>query len=78
MSNNNLWEPKSYNSIGKFVTEYGNEIVELLSPQKDEKILDIGCGTGKLTNKIKLQGASIVGIDVSNQMLNQAKKTIQI
>ncbi|WP_395167143.1 class I SAM-dependent methyltransferase [Francisella salimarina] len=74
MSNNNLWEPKSYNSIGKFVTEYGNEIVELLGPQKDEKILDIGCGTGELTNKIRLQGASIVGIDVSNQMLNQAKK----
>ncbi|XSZ46994.1 class I SAM-dependent methyltransferase [Francisella noatunensis] len=38
------------------------------------KFKNIGCGTGKLTNKIKLQGASIVGIDVSNQMLNQAKK----
>lgn len=31
MSNNNLWESKSYNSTGKFVTQYGSDVIELLN-----------------------------------------------
>ncbi|QIW10463.1 class I SAM-dependent methyltransferase [Francisella sp. LA112445] len=74
MSNNNLWQPKSYNSTGKFVTEYGNEVVELLNPQEGENILDLGCGTGELTNEIKSKGVKVTGVDVSENMLIKAKQ----
>jgi ubiquinone/menaquinone biosynthesis C-methylase UbiE len=72
MHNNNLWEPQSYNSVGKFVTDYGNEVINLLEPSKGQNILDLGCGTGELSNQIKLQGANVVGVDVSQQMLEKA------
>ncbi|API87094.1 class I SAM-dependent methyltransferase [Francisella uliginis] len=74
MSNNNLWQPKSYNSTGKFVTQYGNEVVELLNPSKGENILDLGCGTGELTNIIKNTGAKVIGADISENMLKKAKE----
>lgn len=74
MSNNNLWQPKSYNSTGKFVTQYGNEVVELLNPSKGENILDLGCGTGELTNIIKNTSAKVIGTDISESMLKKAKQ----
>ncbi|MED7788004.1 class I SAM-dependent methyltransferase [Francisella sp. 19X1-34] len=74
MSKNNLWQPKSYNSTGKFVTEYGNDVVKLLNPSKGENILDLGCGTGELTNEIKNKGVQTTGVDISENMLEKAKQ----
>ena len=74
MSNNNLWQPKSYNSTGKFVTQYGNDVAELLNPSKGENILDLGCGIGELTNVIKSTGAKVIGADISESMLKKAKQ----
>ena len=38
------------------------------------KILDVGCGTGHLTNKIKQKGYDVYGIEPSSEMLKIAKK----
>ena len=37
-------------------------------------VLDIGCGTGLLFNYISLEPESVVGIDVSKKLLQQAKQ----
>jgi 2-polyprenyl-3-methyl-5-hydroxy-6-metoxy-1,4-benzoquinol methylase len=37
-------------------------------------ILDVGCGTGELTKKLTLFGENIIGIDISENMLQEAKK----
>lgn len=74
MNNNNLWEPKSYNSTGKFVTQYGNEVLNLLNPTQGQNILDLGCGTGELSNEIKKTGAKVTGVDISENMLKKAKE----
>lgn len=42
---------------------------------KDKHVLDIGCGTGVLTNKLITIGSKkITGIDISKQMISQANK----
>ena len=46
------WNPDLYDIKHDFVSEYGLEILKLLYPQKDEVILDLGCGTGDLTGRI--------------------------
>lgn len=49
-------------------------INELVNPNINDVILDLGCGTGKqiieLSRKIKLA----IGVDISNGMISQAKE----
>lgn len=47
------WNPNLYDSKHNFLFKFGEEIVNILNPQKDEVILDLGCGTEDLTKKIK-------------------------
>jgi len=38
------------------------------------RILDLGCGNGNLTAYIKNKGLNVIGVDVSQELLNIAKK----
>ena len=67
------WDAADYARVGGFVPELGAAALELLDPQPGEHILDIGCGDGTLTLKIKEAGADVVGIDNSLSMVAAAK-----
>lgn len=69
-----FWKPALYTKQHAFVHEYGEDLVQLLAPQKDEHILDVGCGTGELTHQISTFCASVSGIDSSIEMINAARK----
>lgn len=49
-------------------------MITLLAPQKGERILDLGCGTGHMTQQIAAAGAEVVGIDSAATMIEQARK----
>lgn len=68
------WDAKKYNTTHDFVFKYGAGLLELL-PKESKKILDIGCGTGELTNQIAELGHEVTGVDQSVNMINQAKKS---
>lgn len=40
---------------------------------KPKTILELACGTGNITNKLSKRGYDMVGIDISSEMLTQAK-----
>jgi trans-aconitate methyltransferase len=67
------WNTELYNQKHDFVTQYGESVVELLNPQADESILDLGCGSGELTNKIAKQCIRAVGVDFSGEMISKAQ-----
>jgi trans-aconitate methyltransferase len=67
------WDPALYDGKNSFVWKYGEEVVRLLAPRPGERILDLGCGTGHLTNRISEIGADVVGIDNSAKMIGQAR-----
>jgi trans-aconitate methyltransferase len=69
------WDAGLYDDKHSFVWQYGESLVELLAPQAGERILDLGCGTGHLTNRIANSGAIVVGLDGSAEMLAQARST---
>ena len=48
-------------------------MLDLLDPKSGERILDIGCGDGALTEKIVARGAQVVGIDTSPEMVTAAQ-----
>lgn len=70
----NQWESTLYESKHSFVWRYGADLLELLSPRQGERILDLGCGTGQLTQAIASQGAIAIGIDKAATMIEQARK----
>ncbi|WP_433945840.1 class I SAM-dependent methyltransferase [Paenibacillus sp. SN-8-1] len=74
MSSKNVWNPESYDNKLAFVSEYGKNLIDLLRPEKNERILDLGCGTGDLTSQIAESGAQVKGIDYSASMIEAAKK----
>ncbi|MBS7526084.1 methyltransferase domain-containing protein [Fusibacter paucivorans] len=74
MSSNQKWDASLYDGKHSFVANYGNDLVELLNPKSGEKILDLGCGTGDLTQKIAESGAEVVGIDASEAMVLRAQQ----
>ncbi|HEY3497118.1 MAG TPA: class I SAM-dependent methyltransferase [Polyangiaceae bacterium] len=69
----NHWDPKRYEERARFVGEAGAPLLELLAPRAGERILDLGCGTGKLTRALANTGASVVGVDSSPEMLAEAR-----
>jgi trans-aconitate methyltransferase len=67
------WSPHHYDRAGAFVPKLGADLLELLSPQAGERVLDLGCGTGDLTAKLAASGALVVGLDASSDMVNEAR-----
>ena len=54
------------------MSDLGQPVLELLNPQCGERILDLGCGDGALTEKLAATGAQIVGVDASQDMVTAA------
>jgi len=48
----------------------------LIPDVEGERILDAGCGTGVYTGWLLDQGADVVGVDVSEAMLDHARETV--
>ena len=67
------WDAADYARVGGFVAALGQAALDLLDPRPGEHILDVGCGDGTLTLKIREAGASVVGIDNSESMIAAAR-----
>jgi trans-aconitate methyltransferase len=68
------WDPNSYDAEHAFVWKFGADVISLLAPQAGERILDLGSGTGHLTAQIADFGATVLGIDRSEEMADAARK----
>jgi trans-aconitate 2-methyltransferase len=56
-----------------FVGQYDEALLKLLAPKAGEQILDLGCGTGELTERIAQSGACVQGIDSCNSTIEEAR-----
>lgn len=67
---NLLYKDKEYvseaNYINTIIQKYNNNA---------KTLLDIGCGTGLHANELSNKGYTVTGMDISEQMLLEAKKT---
>jgi trans-aconitate methyltransferase len=67
------WSARQYAETAHFVPELGAPVLELLAPSAGERILDLGCGDGVLTEKIVAAGASVVAVDAAPDMVAAAR-----
>lgn len=68
------WDTELYEARHAFVWQMAQGVLELLQAHTGESILDVGCGTGQLTAQIAAAGANVLGIDVSPEMIGQARQ----
>jgi len=68
------WNTEDYAINGRFVATLAAEVVALLAPQPGERILDLGCGDGVLTEQLAATGAILTGVDASSTMLTAARQ----
>jgi ubiquinone/menaquinone biosynthesis C-methylase UbiE len=68
------WNSNQYDDSFRFVSQFGEALIDWLKPQAGERILDLGCGTGDLAYAISLSGADVTGSDLSKEMIETAQK----
>ncbi len=56
------------------MAEYGKGLLEFVPENKEQTILDLGCGTGTLTAQLRNLGSKVVGVNSSQSMIDKAKE----
>jgi len=69
------WDAGRYHRLSDPQLAWGRRVLSRLQPMTGERILDIGCGTGRLTGEILLAmgRGCVIGLDSSAAMLKEAK-----
>ncbi len=68
------WDAKFYKKQARLQEDAALRILKQVSFNGDERVLDIGCGDGKITKKIAemVPKGEVIGIDPSKEMINEA------
>jgi ribosomal protein L11 methylase PrmA len=69
------WDIDRYqNQHSSFVWQSEFSLIDLLDPQTGERILDVGCGSGELTNSIVERDATEIGFDFDPSTVKRAQE----
>ena len=65
--------------VGEKGSDYHQNVIipgalAMLDPQKGEKILDVACGQGVFSRRLKEKGAEVTGIDSSRDLIKAAQQ----
>jgi trans-aconitate 2-methyltransferase len=72
------WNAVAYDDLSDPMFEWGMAVMETLKLGGSERLLDAGCGSGRLTEELlgRLPEGELVALDFSPQMLEQARKRL--
>src|SRR3546814_17150610 len=68
------WDAGAYARNGRFVADLAANLIDWLAPQAGERILDLGCGDGVLSEKLLEAGAQVIGADASPELVAAARE----
>ncbi len=68
------WSSDSYDRHARFVSELAGAVVEWLDLKPGERLLDLGCGDGALTEALAAAGGIVTGVDASEDFIAAARK----
>ena len=68
------WNATLYDNKYDFVAEYGKGLLEYIPQNKNQCILDLGCGTGTLIVQLNNLAKTVIGVDQSESMIKKAQE----
>ena len=71
-----IWAPTYDGEHNPLIASEECITLDLIGDVKNQRVLDVGCGTGRYCELLAKRGAKIVGIDPSPRMLERAKGKI--
>ncbi len=73
------WNAAAYDELSDPQFEWGMAVLGTVKLQADERVLDAGCGSGRLTEELlgRIPAGQVVALDSSSQMLEQARQRLQ-
>ena len=73
------WNAESYHRVSAPQTEWGRRVLSRLNVRGNERVIDAGCGTGRLTGELTkmLPEGRVVAIDRSWNMLLTARANLR-
>ena len=69
------WIAGDFGQIAKFLAQEGEKFVKRLGLKPGMKVLDAACGTGNLSLPAARHGATVTGVDIAPNLLEQARAT---
>ena len=72
------WNAASYQRVSAPLEAMGREVLDRLELQGDERVLDAGCGTGRVTAALleRLPRGEVVAVDGSPAMVEEARERL--
>src|SRR3954464_3851313 len=66
------WDGAAYDRLSTPMEQMGLEVMERLDLRGDETVLDAGCGSGRLTERLieRVPRGRVIGVDVSAPMID--------
>jgi trans-aconitate 2-methyltransferase len=76
---NTYWNAAVYDGISDPQFEWGMAVLNTLELKGGERVMDAGCGSGRLTEELlrRLPSGQVVALDSSPQMLEQARRRLE-
>jgi trans-aconitate methyltransferase len=70
------WDARDYSRNSSSQQEWARELIGKLQLRGNERVLDIGCGDGKVSAEIAgwVPQGSVVGLDISREMIDYARQ----
>jgi len=72
------WDARTYDRVADPMTRWGAAVLERLPLEGDERVLDAGCGTGRVTESLleRLPNGHVVALDGSPAMVEGARERL--
>src|SRR3954464_4995638 len=72
------WDGAEYDRLSTPMERLGREVLDRLELRGDETVLDAGCGSGRLTERLidRVPDGRVIGVDVSASMIDAARKRL--
>jgi trans-aconitate 2-methyltransferase len=78
MSETRQWDGQSYDRISAPMEALGREVLARLELTGDELVLDVGCGSGRITQVLieRLPRGRVIALDASQSMVDAARRRL--
>jgi trans-aconitate 2-methyltransferase len=72
------WDATTYDRVADPQTRWGMAVIDRLPLEGDERVLDAGCGTGRVTERLlqRLPRGTVIALDGSPAMIDAARERL--